>query len=74
MSLKRGHSFAVNHILWKTVVYINYAKDGSRVQRVLLLHVQDMAVQLFVMFSRAQGTKDVKMKQQQSLNIKIAFT
>ena len=74
MSLKRGYNFAINHILWKTIVHINHAKDGSRVQRVLLLHVQDMAVQLFVMFSRAQGTKDVKVKRQQSLNIRMAFT
>ena len=59
-------------MLWWAIVNMNHAEHGTTMQRMLLLHVQNMIVQLFVMLPRSQGTENISMKREKSLDSWVA--
>ena len=51
---------------------MDHAKHGTAMQRLLLLHIQNMIVQLFVMLPRSQRTENISMKREKSLDSWVA--
>ena len=55
--LKNGYRGAVNHFLWKVVIYINHPENGTAMHSVLEVNVQNVAIQLLVVLTGRREPK-----------------
>ena len=53
-NLKGGHGFAVHHVLWQAVVHVDQPEDGTIMQCMLKLNIQDVSIELLIMLTRTQ--------------------
>ena len=54
MCLENLHRWRVDYIFWQPIVYIDHAKYRSKMQAMLKIYIQDMTVQLLVVFTGAE--------------------
>ena len=51
-NLKGGHGFTVHHVLWQTVVHVDHREDGTIMQCMLKLNIQDVSIELLIMLAK----------------------